>query len=67
MTQASFEFGDPSLSVAPAIADTLLGPIQSLEMTVVWTPAVGASPLDSHVSVNMGNRSAQLVVTGGLK
>jgi hypothetical protein len=46
--------------VAPPIADTLLAPARSLEMTIVWTPAVRAHPLNSYVSVNTDNRAARL-------
>jgi uncharacterized integral membrane protein len=66
VTQTSIQCGDPSLSVDPPIADTLLAPAQSLKMTIVWTPAVRANPLNSYVSVNTGNRAARLIVTGGV-
>jgi hypothetical protein len=67
VTQANIACGDPSLRVDPPIADTTLAPAQSLEMTIVWTPPVGARPLSSYVSVTAGNRSTRLTVVGGVR
>lgn len=65
VAQTSIQCGDPSLSVQPPVADTILAPAQALAMTILWRPQGGSRTLDSYVSVNAGGRTAKLTVKGG--